>query len=84
MKETVEFNTTTHPIMYGMFLKEPNRIPVVMMKTKLDDNVFTRLVEAPMFSCPEKDLEMYGMKKAVDYPKSKNTHTSYLLRRLLS
>eukprot|EP00597_Dinobryon_sp_UTEXLB2267_P013890 CAMPEP_0170126140 /NCGR_PEP_ID=MMETSP0020_2-20130122/19483_1 /TAXON_ID=98059 /ORGANISM="Dinobryon sp., Strain UTEXLB2267" /LENGTH=271 /DNA_ID=CAMNT_0010358983 /DNA_START=284 /DNA_END=1099 /DNA_ORIENTATION=- len=43
-----------------------------MIRSNIEVDLLRKLQELPMFSCPENELENYGMKQAVDYPRSKN------------
>lgn len=60
-----------HKIQYGTFLKPPRRTPVVMMRLHVAEDLVQKFQELPMFSCPEPELEGFGLKNAVDYPRSK-------------
>ena len=59
-----------HSIQFGIFLKAPIRTPSVMIRTAVGPALLQKFQSLPMFSCPEPDLESFGMNQAVDYPKS--------------
>ena len=62
---------------YGIFSKKPNRTPTVMIMSKLTPEVHDRFLKSPMFTSNESELVKYGLKKTIDYPKSKEIHTYY-------
>lgn len=66
-----------HTIEYGIFRNRPKRTPFVMIRSKLGPQVYSRFLDSPLFSCPQSELESYHLHSAVDYPKSKATHTYY-------
>jgi len=61
-----------HKIQFGIFIKHPIRAPTIMIRTNIEMELLQKFQELPMFSCPESELENYGMIQAVDYPRSKN------------
>jgi len=67
------------PIEYGIFTAAPpRRTPVVMMRSTMSPTMLARFQKSPLFSCSGPiELEKMGLKKTVDYPKSKDTHTYY-------
>lgn len=67
------------PVEYGCPLPHNSvkRAPVVMVRYKLSSEVHNRFLAAPMFSSSQSELESFLLQKAIDYPKSKDTHTYY-------
>ena len=68
--EKVKAALTLHSIQFGIFLKAPIRTPSVMIRTEIGPALLQKFQSLPMFSCPEPDLESFGMNQAVDYPRS--------------
>jgi hypothetical protein len=65
-------------VAYGIFTaKKPNRTPTVMIMSRLTPEVHDRFLKSPMFTSNESELVKFGLKKTIDYPKSKDIHTYY-------
>jgi hypothetical protein len=60
-----------HTIFYGIIMKHPHRTPSIMIRSEIGPSLLDRFQQLPMFSCPEPELENFGMNQAVDYPKRK-------------
>lgn len=70
-----------HDIHYGTLLypgtKQMKRTLVVMIRSQISKNIHQRFLDLPIFNCSLDELESQLMNKAVDYPRSKNTHFYY-------
>eukprot|EP01035_Chromulina_nebulosa_P041063 gene41063-55510_t len=60
-----------HTKFYGIIMKHPYRTPSIMIRSEIGPSLLARFQKLPMFSCPEPELESFGMNQAVDYPKRK-------------
>lgn len=68
-----------HKVEYGSpsdFLGK--RLPVVMIRARLGEDVYNRFLNQPLFQCKDpKQLQEHHIHYAVDYPKSVKTHFYY-------
>lgn len=60
-----------HTIFYGIVMKHSHRTPSIMIRSEIGPSLLDRFQHLPMFTCPEPELESFGMNQAVDYPKRK-------------
>ena len=58
-------------IFYGIIMKHSHRTPSIMIRSEIGPSLLQRFQQLPMFSCPEPELEKFGMNQAVDYPRRK-------------
>jgi hypothetical protein len=52
-------NSYIHQIEYGVPLGKDSRVPLVMIRLKLNPNVHERFLQYPMFSCDESELSTF-------------------------
>lgn len=65
-------------IEYGVLTATPpRRVPVIIIRSQLPPEIHERFLKSPMFNSSAENLTKYGLKKTVDYPKSKETHFYY-------
>lgn len=62
---------------YGIFINDHERVPFIMIQSKLSEKIYGNLLKLDIFQANETDLQRFGLQKAIDYPRSRDTHIYY-------